>query len=30
MTTLAVTLDPDATDVEVTDLVLKVILADGR
>ncbi|MGI8841885.1 MAG: DUF2442 domain-containing protein [Caulobacteraceae bacterium] len=30
MTTLAVTLDPDAVDVEVTDVVLRLTLADGR
>jgi hypothetical protein len=30
MNTLAFKLDPDATDVEITDSVLKVILADGR
>ncbi len=30
MSTLAIKLDPDATDVEVTDSVLRIILADGR
>jgi hypothetical protein len=30
MSTLAVKLDPDATDVEVTDTVLRLTLADGR
>ncbi len=30
MSILAVKLDPDATDVEVTDAVLRLTLADGR
>ena len=30
MSTLAVKLDPDAIDVEVTDTVLHLTLADGR
>jgi len=30
MSTLAIKLDPDATDVEVTDAVLRIMLADGR
>jgi hypothetical protein len=30
MSILAVKLDPDATDVEVTDTVLRLTLADGR
>ncbi len=30
MSTLAVKLDPDAVDVEVTDTVLRLTLADGR
>ena len=30
MNTLAVRLDPDAIDVEVTDSVLRLTLADGR
>ncbi len=30
MSTLAVRLDPDAIDVEVTDTALRITLADGR
>ena len=30
MSTLAVALDPDAVDVDVTDTALRVTLADGR
>jgi hypothetical protein len=30
MSTLAVTLDPDAVDVDVTDTALRLTLADGR
>ncbi|HEY3887253.1 MAG TPA: DUF2442 domain-containing protein [Caulobacteraceae bacterium] len=30
MSTLAIKLDPDAIDVEVTDTVLRLTLADGR